>query len=179
MKKTVVLLCVVAARAHAWQFSVGTGADWAQAPALGGVAAMTGVSGEAVLSRQPFAGRRWALVLGESNLGTALGARHVEAITAWRARVLWEWRLPLFYRFRPWWGAGIGADWLERSDRYITDALGYAQSHSANQRDWLPTWSIVAVAPLPAHLALQLALTSGVGPHPLSTVTASLLWRIF
>ncbi|MDA8391016.1 MAG: hypothetical protein M0Z76_09860 [Gammaproteobacteria bacterium] len=179
MKKTASWWWILATgTAHAWRLSVGAGADWAQAPGLGGVLGMRGVSAQAVVSDRPFAGRAFAFVLGASRLATPLPARRVETITAWRGRCVWEWRLPLTYALRPWWGVGLGVDRLQRNRRYVKDALGYAQIHEPARDNWLPVWSVVAVAPLPARLAVQLSLASAVGPHPLSTVTVSLMWRI-
>lgn len=180
MKKTVAWLWVLATgTAHAWRLAIGGGAAWAQTPGLGRVLALRGASAEAILSDRLFAGRAFALVLGVSRLATPAFSRHVESVTAWRGRFLWEWRLPLAYGFRPWWGVGLGVDRVDRAGRYVKDALGYAQLSRPPQEGWLPVWSVMAVAPLPAGLAVELSLASAPGPHPLSTVTTSLVWRIF
>lgn len=174
MKAVVGLWLATIGTASAWQLAIGAGAEWAQVAGM-----RNGVNGTVVVSRQPFAGRRLSFAAGIARLATPAGAPMIQTLTIWRLRCLWAWRVPLSYTFRPWLGVGTGVDRVIAGPCYRVDASGYAISRAPAAASWLPIWTIAAVAPLPAHLALRISLASAIGAPPLSTVAASLLWRIF
>jgi len=171
-------LFAVPCTGFAWQLALegGLAASVRQGSGFAGTA--TGWDFGARWSRRPFVARRRAvdLTVGQfANNGVANGLLERGRIAT--ATYEWEWRVPLTYDLRPWWGVGGGIARIRYDERTQTNARGYAVAFYG------PTSETDATVQTDIGLRLSRSWSvSLVGatdwPAHISSITLTLLWRL-
>lgn len=172
------LLLFIPRMAPAWQLALGGGLEAADLQASMPTGVMTGWTLVAQWSRESYVASRFVVDLRLSQLGTqAISQGLLERGRAIGVDLLWERRLPLNYRLRPWWGVGAGVRHVRYDDRLRTNLQGYAVSSYPSTRS--TDFSVRATIGLPLSPAWSVSLTgSRTIPTNDSTITLDVLWRL-
>lgn len=171
------VLWASAPAAYAWQLAVGGGLTAGDvAGAAAGPAEGWQIMGQ--WAREPVVGERWLVDLGVGQFATRGQAQGVlERGRAVTGLVLWERRLPLSYRIRPWWGVGVGVTRLRYDERLQLNSQGYAVSSDLPVRS--TDLALGGTVSIPINHSWQAACTfETTWPSRLSTITLTLLWRL-
>ncbi len=169
--------CVVPLAARAWQLAGGGGLCLGDLPAGVPTALARGWQVELALARRTQVGRR--LVAAVTLAQAASGMRRRGLMQ--RARLvaamgLWEWRMPLGYGWRPWWGLGAGIGQIRDDDRAWIDSQGYVEAREPATSATVAVFAASVEIPLTKSWSLALTATTA-APRRFSLLTITGLWR--
>lgn len=178
--RTLTLFCLllVPIDVLGWQLAVGGGLTAGMVQWAVSTGTATGWNVAAQWTREPRVGERWAVDLDVGQFGTGrVYSGLVERGRIAGASLLWEWREPLHYDFRPWLGIGGGFDRVRYDDRLHINAQGYVIGTYAATQETSACLQVAAVLPMTRSWSASLVGSTDFPGH-LSMISLILLWRL-
>ncbi len=165
--------------ACAWGLSVGGGVDAGLVPGTRSAEPVLGWRFLTQWSRTTGVGRRLVFDVGVGQFATRAGAGGLsERGRETEGLLVWQRRLPFSYRIRPWLGLGIGVSHYRFDDRVPVDGAGFGVgAYPAVSQNDLTLGAELSV-PLSRNWSVNITSQTGF-PTRISTVTMTVLWRLF